>query len=271
MSTPTSSRPATEPDYGTGTSVERALWILEALVGSRDGGTVTDLAARLGINKGVVHRLLASLVALNYVHRDELTQRYHLTSKLLSLSVRHAQVTDVYELLLPILRRLATATGELAELNWEQDGRLVLVAKAESPRRVKVVDHLGEELVLHASAGGKAWLAGLPESDALRLLVQHGTPRITENTITDLAELAAELRRVRDQGYAINAQESDEDVVAVAAPVYGRIGEARVSGAVSVVAPAYRPIHRDERVIRLTREAAEEIRGIWPFVSPEQR
>ncbi len=248
-------------------AVERAMLIFEALTESPHGLTITDLSARLGINKGLVHRILASLAALGYVAKDDLTQHYRLTTRMLGLAFSHLRVVDVYDVLLPILRRLAHDTGELAELNWLDRGRLVLVLKADSPRRVKVVDYLGEEQHPHATATGKVWLATLPEVEVRRLLAERGMPRLTEHTITDLDRFLAELEIVREQGYAINVEESGRDVVAVAAAVHAHGGAGQVIGAISVVAPAHRPIYRDARVIELTRAAAREISEVWPFLS----
>lgn len=265
----TSEQTAGPQSYSSITSVERAMMIIEVISRSAQGSTVTDLSQELRINKGLVHRILASLANHGYVYKDELTQHYRLTSKMLSLAFRYVRSLEMYDVVQPILRRLAQETGELAELNWLQHGRLVLVAKAESPRRVKVVDYFGEELVLHASAGGKAWLANLPEDEALRILVERGTPKLGEHTITDLSTLLSEFRTIRERGYAINDQETGDDVVAVAAPVWVNTPKRQVVGAVSVVSPTHRAVHRDQRVIELTIAAANEIGEMWPMVGLE--
>jgi IclR family acetate operon transcriptional repressor len=244
--------------------------VIEMLSNAPQGLTVTDLGSELGINKGLVHRILASLGGTGYVYKDELTQHYRLSSKLLGLAFRHVRSVDIYDLVLPILRKLSDESQELAELNWLQNGRLVLVAKAESPRRVKVIDYFGEELVLHATAGGKVWLANLPEDEALRILVERGTPKLGDHTKTDLAELLDDFRKIRKQGYAINDQESADEVAAIAAPVWLNAPTRQVVGAVSVVSPAYREIHLNPDIVAKTIAAANEIASIWPFVGLER-
>jgi IclR family acetate operon transcriptional repressor len=255
-------------------AVERAMRIVELLSATPHGAHITDLSRELGINKALVFKILMSLVAARYVYKDEASQTYRVSSKLLATAFRYLMQLDIYDALLPILRQLAEDTGELAELIWLQNDRLVIVAKAESPRRVKVVDYLGEEQHLHATASGKVYLAGLPEEAAIDLLRARGMPRLHDNTITDLDRFRLELARVRAQGYATNVQETGPEVVAVAAPITTTPGseqrEGRVVGAVSVVAPAFREVYRDERVIELTRAAAAEIGSIWPFLSLER-
>lgn len=248
-------------------AVDRALVVLEALADAPEGLTVSDLSARLRTNKGLTHRILSSLVAGGYVVKDERTHRYRLTMRLIGLAFRHLRILDVYDVILPILRHLAREAGELAELNWVEQGRLVTVAKADSPRQIRVVSYLGEEQILHATAAGKVWLASLAEEEALRLVLAQGMEQLTPHTITSVAALTAELERVRTQGYATSVQESSPYVIAVAAPVRAKSEGGGVVGSVGVVAPAFHEIHTDERIIRLTQEAAEEISDAWPFVS----
>jgi DNA-binding IclR family transcriptional regulator len=248
-------------------AVERAVVLMEILSEYPHGRTITELGEELQVNKGLAHRIMASLVESGYVFKDEDSQRYRLATKLLSMAFRHVRVLGMYEVVLPILRRLANDTQELSELNWAQSERLVLVAKAESPRRVRVIDHFGEELIPHATAGGKVWLAHMPEEESLRILLDRGMSELSDKTITRIPAMQEEFERVRTQGYAINDRESGDEVVAVAAPVWVYSPEPQVAGTISVVSPASRQVHRDEMVIKLTIEAANEVSSIWPFAS----
>lgn len=241
--------------------------LLEILSEYPDGRTISELGEELMVNKGLAHRIMSSMVESGYVYKDEGSQRYRLATKLLSMAFRHIRILGMYEVVLPILRRLAHESQELAELNWAQNERLVLVAKAESPRKVRVIDYFGEDLKLHATAGGKVWLAHLTEEDSLRILLNHGMRAYSEQTITSLSTMQEEFVRIRERGYAINDGESGDEVVAVGAPVWVYSPHPEVAGTVSVVSPAFRQIHKDERVIQMTIEAANEISSIWPFAS----
>jgi IclR family acetate operon transcriptional repressor len=248
-------------------AVDRVLLILEALTESRVGVSVTELASELEISKAQVHRTLTSMVARGYVAQDPLTERYKSTARLMGMALKHVQRLDIYEIVLPILRKLTQETRQMSQLTTIQDERLILVAKLESDRRVTVVNYLGQEESPHAMAVGKAWLAHIPEDQALRILVERGMPRYTERTITSLVEFQAEMHKIRAQGYAVNDREADEDVVAVAAPVFANGGRTHVIGAVAVAAPRFEPIHTDQRVIQLTIAAADEVSQVWPFAN----
>ena len=86
--------------------------------------------------------------------------------------------------------------------------------------------------MLHTVAAGKCLLAAQSESD-FAAYVRGGLAAVTEHTITSPAELAEELRRVRESGYAVSRGEVLRDIGGVAVPVRDRKGE--VIGALAVV------------------------------------
>jgi DNA-binding IclR family transcriptional regulator len=76
---------------------------------------------------------------------------------------------------------------------------------------------LGRPSIGHATAAGKVLLAFAGAAPAK-------LDAYTERTITDPAALAAELARVREQGWAEAEGEREPDLNALAAPVFGRGG-----------------------------------------------
>ena len=112
----------------------------------------------------------------------------------------------------------------------------------------------------YATGLGKVLLAGLASADLERRLGGARLARLTPTTITTRRALLAELRQVRNQGYAVDHEECSAGVRAVAAPVCDRSGS--VVAAVSVAGPTHRLT--DARVKALApavRAAAAEISG----------
>jgi IclR family acetate operon transcriptional repressor len=249
-------------------AVERALEVFQAVIAEPQGAGISELAERLPISTTQIHRIMSTLADFGFVYKDAETQRYRVTTKLLGMAFAHVRTLGVYGAVLPILRKLAQETQQLAELSWVENERSFVVARAESPLTVKVVNRLGNEDDLHATATGKAWIANIPEEEASRLLRARGMAALTQRTITDLPALQRELALVRERGYAVADREWSDYVVAIAVPVFG--GEPRRAlGAVAVAAPAMFPIHEDHRVIELAKAAADEISRVWPFISLE--
>jgi DNA-binding IclR family transcriptional regulator len=248
-------------------AVERALRVLEAVAEARDGAGVTELAEQLSISAPQIYRILATLTAFGYVYKDELSQRYRLSTRLLDLGFRSLQLVGFYDVVMPVLRRAAAKAQCLVDLSWVENGRMVVVARADSPKTVKVSSPLGDEEIYHATASGKVWLAHMPEAEAVRILKERGTPKIAQNTMTDLDEILAHFETIRRQGYAIADREWDDHVVAVSAPIRESGRSNVVIGAVGITAPEFDPIHRDPAMIELAKATANEIGRIWPLVT----
>jgi DNA-binding IclR family transcriptional regulator len=109
----------------------------------------------------------------------------------------------------------------------------------------------------HCISSGKALLAHLPQRRLESILAQE-LPRFTEKTITDPIRLQEELKRVRQQGYAVAQEELEIGLSAVAAPVWNHRGE--VVAAVSVSGPSFRlSSEKIPDLAELTRQVANEI------------
>jgi len=127
---------------------------------------------------------------------------------------------DLRTLARPHLEALVAATDETATLSIPGELSAVTVDFVRSPSSVQSVARLGRPSVVHATATGKVLLAfggaELPEGSLAAL-----TPR----TITNRAKLAAEVARIRRQGWAQTTGEREVNLNAIAAPIWAAGGE----------------------------------------------
>ena len=96
---------------------------------------------------------------------------------------------------------------------------------------------LGRRTPVHCTASGKAILAFGPSAVRERMLARP-LEQVTQRTITDRAELEAELDAVRESGIARTHEELELGLDALAAPVFGADGE--VVAALDVSGPSHR-------------------------------
>jgi len=208
-----------KPAQRTVAAVERALALIDSLADGQELGT-NELARRTGLNASTTSRLLATLAGGRLVEHVEDTGRYRLGSRFLQLGNAVLARLDVREAARPHLRALAEATGETATLSAPGDPDAVTVDFVQGPGSVVSVARLGRPSIAHATATGKVALAfGAATLPAGRL------ERFTPNTVTDRSRLAAELERVRVEGFAKAVGEREDDLNAVAAPVLGSRGD----------------------------------------------
>jgi IclR family transcriptional regulator, acetate operon repressor len=98
------------------TSVDRALRIL-ALIGSAPTGlSLDELAARLGIPKSSLHRILAALKFRKFVAQPEAGGAYFLGTELLATAFRFHDMLDLRALIHPLLVRLSGELNETAHM-----------------------------------------------------------------------------------------------------------------------------------------------------------
>jgi DNA-binding IclR family transcriptional regulator len=188
-------------------AVDRAVALLKSVAASATPPTVLELARDCGINRSTAWRLLRTLEHHGLVDRDPVTQRYTVGYGAISVA---AAVTDgaLVRRIRPLLGRLAEATGESVTLAVARRFNLVYVDQVDPPNLL-VPSWLDRPLPLHATSGGKAFLAwlGRDERDAI---LPRVLPRYTAHTVTDRDRLEREFAEIRKTGYALCAREYEE-------------------------------------------------------------
>lgn len=234
----------------------KGLAMLEALARSGQALGVTELAARLGIPKSNVHRMLQALVALRYVLRDEASGSYRASIRLWELGSAVLAHFDLREAAGPRMEALLESTRETVHLSILDRDEVVYVHKLDSPEPVRAYSQIGGRVPAHCVATGKAMLAF--QGEAFLAALSQRLERHSPRTLTDGAEFLREMKRVRSSGIAVNRGEWRERVWGVAAPIRGEGG--RVVAAVGLSGPAER--FRPARLKELAVEVAAVAEGI---------
>jgi DNA-binding IclR family transcriptional regulator len=221
-------------------TADQALAMLEAVAG-HGPGSATDLARRVGINRTVAHRLLATLERRRYVRRDP--QGYALGMAVLELAGRLAP--RLRTAARPALECLAAEFGETAVLSVPDGDDAVAVEQVLGGEHVVVVQYRpGFRHALTRGAHGRALLACADPAQVERLLARSG----------DGEQAAERLRDTRTRGYAVSRDELQLGASGLAAPV--RDLDGRVVASLGVVAPVHRFPDVDRLAAAVMREAA---------------
>lgn len=215
-------------------AVETSVTILETLR-QIEGGKVTEIVKETELSKGAVYKHLNTLTKHGFVVKNG--SEYELGFRFLDYGgwLRSRYVGS--EIIKPRVRELAEETNEVALFAIREGGRVITLFRENGTQGVYTRTRLGRRLYPNQTAGGKAILSQLPESAVKAHIDSVGLPKATENTITDEAELLAELEEIRERGYALNREESTDGLVAVAVPV---VPDESVIGACSVAGPRHR-------------------------------
>lgn len=229
----------TEPDRDPYliASLRKGLEVIDCFA-QRESWSLTELAAHLGLNKATAFRILHTLQESGYLTKDEDTGRFQLGMRFYSLgktAMRHEQLKWQA---LPPLMHLAESTGETVYVGILYEGDAVCVQIVDGTELVRMHSFVGKRSPAHASALGKVLLASMPDAEIEDYVATYGLKSFTANTITDPARLREELRQIRDQGYALDAEEMAIGLRCIGAPITDHTG--RPFATVSLSAPSDR-------------------------------
>jgi IclR family transcriptional regulator, acetate operon repressor len=214
--------------------VDRALDVLEALAGAGRPLGVGELGERTRLPQGTVHRILQSLQGRGYVRRDA-ARKYSVGTAAVRLA--DAAQRSLARTAHPYLAELVAISGETANLAVLEGLDVVYVAQVSSPHTLRMFAEVGRHVPPHSTAVGKVLLAAMPRDEARSILQRTGLAARTDTTITDLADLEAELDLVAAQAWAADEEEHEAGIRCVAVPIGG---PGPTLAAMSVSGPAER-------------------------------
>ncbi len=232
-------------------AVIRALDVLE-LLSSQKEATFTEIHTSLGIPKSSAYHILGTLTSRGYVRFAGDSSKYSLGLRLVELGTKTTSFIDLRTEALPLLRELVAKTKETCNLGILDNAEGVYIAKLEGSQPIRLNSWEGKRFPMHCTAIGKVLLAWQDEAKQAEMLPKLKLVRNTKNTITDVNKLAAQLRLVRKQGWALDDQENEDHVRCLGYPVFSFDG--RVLGAISISGLATR---FDEKYLQKLTQAVQ--------------
>ncbi|OBB91054.1 IclR family transcriptional regulator [Mycobacterium sp. 852002-30065_SCH5024008] len=218
-------------------SVDNALKLL-LLLGEQPQIRLSEATRYLGVASSTAHRLLAMLAYRGFVRQDPVSKAYLPGPALTGVAFAIFGRVDIQRSAAPIMRSLGEQLRETIHVGMLDGASVRFIAAVEGPAAVRVASRLGRTMPAHCTSTGKVMLAQLPEPELRQLLPHERLERITASSIGSRTELEAELAAIRERGYAINREESEEGVASVAVPIPTRAPGLRL--ALNAAAPQNR-------------------------------
>lgn len=217
----------------------RGLKILSLFSHETPSLSLTDIVKSTGINKTTVFRMITTLEDAGYLVRNPETRRYHPGVKVLQLGFTAISDLDVRQVARPYLEQLSQQVGETVSLSVLDGMEIVYIDRVRNRQIVGVVLGMGSRLPAHCASMGKAMLAHLPPAELQRRLDQVELKPCTPKSLADKAALRADLAVVRRRGFAINDEELEIGLRAVAAPIWDSSGQvvaaANITGSAAMI------------------------------------
>lgn len=209
---------ASGPQGGT-TPMARWLTVLEAFAAHDEWG-VRDLAARSGLSRSAVHRVLHEMARLGMLSAAATRGRFRVGPSLARLSLLLAERLDVRAVARPVMEVAAHELDETLVLTLHDPARrrFWAVDAVESGHSIRYIwGPLRQWSELHIGASGKGILAFLPLAEREAVLARLGDP-------DRVADLRRALDAARSAGFVASHGERFPGAVGVSAPIRDATG-----------------------------------------------
>ena len=232
--------------------IRRAAQILDALKDAPTGTSLSQIAARTGLARSTVHRLVGALEREQFVVPVSPNGRYRLGPAISALAAAAQRdfVLDFH----PVMAKLSRDVKETVDLAVLEHDHVRFVHQIAAMQRLRAVSSVGAVFPAHCTANGKALLAELSNEQIRRLLPER-LDELTPNTITDREQLIDELETVRESGVAFDREEHTLGIAAVGIAVVDSEGHAV---AMTVPMPAQRFYGNENAIAKAILSATRE-------------
>ncbi len=203
-------------------AADTCLRILQQIAFAERPQGVTQIAGKVGIAKGAVHKHLRTLIDHGMIVQDPITSLYRLGPKIWLMGQKAPDGQMLSEIALPLMQAARDDLGLAVVLSVPTPKSAFVLATLRSNQPIDIGVRPGSELQLHSSAQGKVFLAFGPADlwDQLQIPLEAVTPRTT----TDVETLRREIEEIRVAGYAVAPEESLLGINALAAPIFNANG-----------------------------------------------
>ncbi|WP_454737721.1 IclR family transcriptional regulator [Cupriavidus necator] len=185
----------------------RLFGLLEVIAEKDQAFNLQALVEETGLPKPTLHRMLQQLEAAGLIQRNGDGRQYGTGLRLRRLAENLLLNSTSHGARHMVLRRLVEEVGESCNLTAFSGGEVLYLDRVETAAPLRFYLHPGSRVPAHCSATGKLFLAQLAPAQRQRLLGHVELERYTQNTLTDHAQLEAELERVKRDGYAMDDEE----------------------------------------------------------------
>jgi len=198
-------------------------------------GEILDASA---LPKATLYRLVQTLTQQSLLSFEPDTQTYRLGLRLVRLAHAAWEQSSLAPVARPYLDALSADLGETVHLAQLDNAQVLYVDKRNAAQPVAMFSDAGKVGPAYCTGVGKAMLAFLDDQARTRALAQQSFHRFTDQTLSTVETLEAELAAIRARGFAFDREEHEPGIICVAAPILSAAG--RVLGAISVTGPTTR-------------------------------
>lgn len=245
-------------------TTQRTVEILKLVSKNPEGITLDDICEKMALPKTSAYDIVTTLAEMGMVNVDRgQRQRYTIGLTAYRIGINYTNNLDFISVIEPELKAFAKEVAKTVFFGVRSDHEVVYICKAEPENPIITTATVGTKNPMYCTSLGKAILAYSDDETREQVMNRIKFRKNTEKTILDKEALAAELEKVRELGYALDAREMEDHMECVGAPVFGSDGS--VIGAISV-SSLYKPTEDYELLGMLVSEKSREVSKLLGFI-----
>lgn len=245
-------------------TTQRTVEILKLVSKNPEGITLDDICEKMALPKTSAYDIVTTLAEMGMVNVDRgQRQRYTIGLTAYRIGINYTNNLDFISVIEPELKAFAKEVAKTVFFGVRSDHEVVYICKAEPENPIITTATVGTKNPMYCTSLGKAILAYSDNETREQVMNRIKFRKNTEKTILSKEALTAELEKVRELGYALDAREMEDHMECVGAPVFGSDGS--VIGAISV-SSLYKPTEDYELLGRLVSEKSREVSKLLGFI-----
>ena len=257
------------PEPGGDTPALRLIALLETIASRDQLHSLQGLVEATGLPKPTLHRMLQQLETAGLLQREGDGRHYGTGVRLRLLAENLLLNSSLHGARHLVLSRLVEELGESCNITTLAGGEVMYLDRVETAAPLRFYLHPGSRVPAHCSASGKLFLAQMAPAQRQRLLQAAPLQAYTPHTLTDLAALEAECKRIKREGHAVDDEEFLPGLRCVAVPVPAAGRSARSTLCVAVQAPVMRfPLDKALAMLPALQRAAQALHDIEHPAAP---
>jgi DNA-binding IclR family transcriptional regulator len=230
--------------------IQRSAQLMEAIANTGSQASLKILSAETGLHPSTAYRILASLIEIGFVERDNYGH-YYMGRKLSHLANSVRQDVDIREVSRDIMNQLRDEIGETVNLTVREGDKIIYIERAVANRMMRVEQVIGSRAPLHVTAVGKLMLGELGNTFIRAYSERTGLKAYTKHTLSKLDELIKGVHEATALGFAYDNEEAEIGVCCIGVLIHDNSGN--VVAGLSISAPIER--RQDEWVESLKQAA----------------
>ena len=202
-------------------SLTRGLQVLKEIMNNEQSISANELCLKFDIDKSTMSRLITTLLNEGFVKYVENTKEIIYSDVMGTLSKKKREDLIVKQTS-TLLNEVFIQTNECSYIAIYDNNMLLNLNQIDNSDRIlKNRDSIGLHSPLHATAMGKVILAFSEDIDTSKLELNE----FTHSTITNMKRLQLTMHTIRELGYAIDDEEFEYGLRAVAVPCFSKQGD----------------------------------------------